>query len=322
MGNKSRQATETEWRIIGVSGETVDGRQISAKELEEMAAQYDPEIYGARINLEHFKFLFPQWDGGYGDVMALKTEPWEKDRSKTALLAKLAYWHKVGLDLDTSWRRVRPAATRTLSQAMHETALHAALFVDELMIATDQTAEPEMLVNPYAFLGSLPNTMPLDTAFEPAIYRTKQAIKNGYAFPLAKQAGLAYIMQTIGTALADLRRDIISVDTVQRPALTGYVRVVAPPACSRCIILAGKWFRWNEGFQRHPNCDCIHLPATSVIVISRNNQKTRIQCWQNSQHNIANRQIIITQLIFFIVILIIGNPIIRIFFLLVQVIFN
>ena len=174
-----------------------------------------------------------------------------------------AYWHKVGLDLDTSWRRVRPAATRTLSQAMHETALHAALFVDELMIATDQTAEPEMLVNPYAFLGSLPNTMPLDTAFEPAIYRTKQAIKNGYAFPLAKQAGLAYIMQTIGTALADLRRDIISVDTVQRPALTGYVRVVAPPACSRCIILAGKWFRWNEGFQRHPNCDCIHLPVTS-----------------------------------------------------------
>ncbi|OSI24619.1 GPO family capsid scaffolding protein [Neisseria dumasiana] len=90
MGNKSRQATETEWRIIGVSGETVDGRQISAKELEEMAAQYDPEIYGARINLEHFKFLFPQWDGGYGDVMALKTEPWEKDRSKTALLAKLS----------------------------------------------------------------------------------------------------------------------------------------------------------------------------------------------------------------------------------------
>lgn len=82
--------TTTEWRIIGVSGDTVDGRQISAAELQEMAEQYDPEIYGARINLEHFRFLFPQWEGGYGDVLALKAEPWEKDRSKTALLAKMA----------------------------------------------------------------------------------------------------------------------------------------------------------------------------------------------------------------------------------------
>lgn len=84
------EAHTTEWRIIGVSGDTIDGRQISAAELHEMAGQYDPEIYGARINLEHFRFLFPQWEGGYGDVLALKAEPWAKDRSKTALLAKMA----------------------------------------------------------------------------------------------------------------------------------------------------------------------------------------------------------------------------------------
>ena len=90
MSKPKPEAQTTEWRIIGVSGDTIDGRAISAAELQEMAEQYDPEIYGARINLEHFRFLFPQWEGGYGDVLALKAEPWHKDKSKTALLAKLA----------------------------------------------------------------------------------------------------------------------------------------------------------------------------------------------------------------------------------------
>lgn len=80
---------KTDWRVIGVSGETADGRSISAKELQEMADQYDPEIYGARINLEHMNFLFPGYGSGYGDVIELKAEPWAKDETKTALLAKL-----------------------------------------------------------------------------------------------------------------------------------------------------------------------------------------------------------------------------------------
>lgn len=80
---------KTDWRVIGVSGETADGRTILAKELQEMAEQYDPEIYGARINLEHMNFLFPDFAGGYGDVVELKAQPWAKDETKTALLAKL-----------------------------------------------------------------------------------------------------------------------------------------------------------------------------------------------------------------------------------------
>lgn len=80
----------TEWRIIGVSGATADGREISATELQEAAETYDPEIYTAQINLEHFRFLFDDWKGGYGDVRELKTEPWAKDPSKTALLAKFS----------------------------------------------------------------------------------------------------------------------------------------------------------------------------------------------------------------------------------------
>jgi hypothetical protein len=37
-----------------------------------------------------------------------------------------------------------------------------------------------------------------------------------------------------------------------------------PPSCSRCAVLAGKWFGWNAGFQRHPRCDCRHIPSLEV----------------------------------------------------------
>ena len=110
------KATTTDWRIVGVSGDTIDGRLINAQELEEMAAQYDPEIYGARINLEHVNFLLPDYAGGYGDVLELKTEPWHKDPSKTALHAKLAVlpalqklWDE-GKKIYTSMEIVRPFA--------------------------------------------------------------------------------------------------------------------------------------------------------------------------------------------------------------------
>ena len=45
------------------------------------------------------------------------------------------------------------------------------------------------------------------------------------------------------------------------PTATTYVRMLNQPSCSRCILLAGKKYRKNEGFQRHPLCDCTHVPT-------------------------------------------------------------
>lgn len=42
----------------------------------------------------------------------------------------------------------------------------------------------------------------------------------------------------------------------------GYVRYLSPPSCSRCAVLAGRVYRYSEGFLRHPGCDCIHVPTT------------------------------------------------------------
>lgn len=45
----------------------------------------------------------------------------------------------------------------------------------------------------------------------------------------------------------------------------GWVRMVTPPCCARCGILAGKYFKWNTGFQRHPMCDCRHIPTQEDV---------------------------------------------------------
>jgi hypothetical protein len=55
--------------------------------------------------------------------------------------------------------------------------------------------------------------------------------------------------------------DALQTTMAVTPQMTGYVRMLTPPSCSDCAILAGKWFRWNEGFQRHPRCDCRHIPV-------------------------------------------------------------
>lgn len=42
-----------------------------------------------------------------------------------------------------------------------------------------------------------------------------------------------------------------------------YVRVLTPPSCDRCTILAGRIYRSAERFRRHPKCDCQHWPVGS-----------------------------------------------------------
>lgn len=61
--------------------------------------------------------------------------------------------------------------------------------------------------------------------------------------------------------VTDAARGAESVGIVTRPRV-GYVRYLSPPSCSRCAILAGRFYRWSSGFDRHPGCDCTHLPTT------------------------------------------------------------
>lgn len=60
--------------------------------------------------------------------------------------------------------------------------------------------------------------------------------------------------------VADAARAAESVSIASRPGVYGFVRQVSTPCCSRCAILAGREYRWDADFPRHPGCDCSEIP--------------------------------------------------------------
>ncbi|MDR3429671.1 GPO family capsid scaffolding protein [Silvimonas sp.] len=67
--------TKSKYFRVALEGATTDGRTIAREWITQMAKNYNPATYGARVNLEHLRGLLP--DGpfkAYGDVTALRAE--------------------------------------------------------------------------------------------------------------------------------------------------------------------------------------------------------------------------------------------------------
>ena len=84
-------AKTSKWFVVATEGATTDGRTINRTWIEQMAVNYDPKKYGARVNLEHIKWRY-MWNDDphskcYGDVVGLKTE--ENAEGKLQLLAQI-----------------------------------------------------------------------------------------------------------------------------------------------------------------------------------------------------------------------------------------
>jgi hypothetical protein len=103
------------------------------------------------------------------------------------------------------------------------------------------------------------------------IESTAQALLNSVAFTTDVDRMLGMIDAT-GTETAEFDRLVESlVQDAARAAETvavavrpdiQFVRFLTLPSCSRCAVLAGRVYRYSEGFLRHPNCDCVMLPTT------------------------------------------------------------
>lgn len=73
---------------VFTEGDTTDGRVIQRPWIEQMAATYNPALYGARVWLEHMRSLYPDSVfRAYGDVIAVKSE--KLDDGRLALYAQI-----------------------------------------------------------------------------------------------------------------------------------------------------------------------------------------------------------------------------------------
>lgn len=75
--------------VIATAGPTIDGRNITPEWITQMAANYDPKVYTAVANLEHYLSSVPDSVfGAYGKVVALSTQEAEiMGEKKLQLLA-------------------------------------------------------------------------------------------------------------------------------------------------------------------------------------------------------------------------------------------
>lgn len=105
---------------------------------------------------------------------------------------------------------------------------------------------------------------------EQGIEAAAEAILNSLAFVTMTDQVQAMVEQVnvdhefdrlVASLVQNAGRAAEQVATTVRPRI-GYVRYLNPPSCSRCAILAGRVYRYSEGFLRHPGCDCIHVPTT------------------------------------------------------------
>jgi hypothetical protein len=164
-------------------------------------------------------------------------------------------------DLSGSWA----ASVGRLALAVAAVQLVAAREADSYVTAALEEqgvdADSAGVVVPAAFAGMAADGRRLDGLLASALVDTKQAIGRGAQVAEAMARGRSTLDMLVATTIQDTGRAAVSTAITARPQVTGYVRMVNPPSCARCAILAGRWYRWNQGFLRHPRCDCRHAPA-------------------------------------------------------------
>ena len=163
--------------------------------------------------------------------------------------------------LSESWDSVSPALERAVSRLQLDAATRGAGYGGNTLADQGLYEAPEAWVDPSSLAGVSSRGASLGAALYSAIPHTKDLIAGGMPERVALARGREVLQMSAAAQVADAGRTAAGLDTFARPRV-GYVRMLNPPSCSRCSVLAGRFYRNNEGFQRHPRCDCVHVPTT------------------------------------------------------------
>lgn len=199
--------------------------------------------------------------------LAARHYDYGKELQSSAAGKLLQLWRGVDRNrILLSWREMVPEAVAIITASQLAAAEDATDYMAAALAAQSlDTSGPA--VRPAAFAGlAYPLT---DTAIQFDLAETLMApaftaltgIRGGLTLSRSMGGGLNDLMLRSQMQISDAARNAGSVSLSSRDRPAGYVRMLNPPSCSRCAILAGKWFRANQGFSRHPGCDCRHIPS-------------------------------------------------------------
>ena len=169
----------------------------------------------------------------------------------TALLARRE-WRKLG-SVD-EFDRIAPRLSLIVSAGQLGAAREAAAATVALI------GEGVGFVDPAAFAGVASDGRALSGLLYSPVVHARSLYGSGLTDADIMEAAGKNLSTIARTQVADAWRGASGAAIAATPQ-AGFYRVVEPPCCQRCAVLAGKFFRWNAGFQRHPRCDCVHRPA-------------------------------------------------------------
>lgn len=152
----------------------------------------------------------------------------------------------------------RAVRTRDGRQVAAILMAYQLLAAEEAVAAMAEEAGRSPLVIPNAFVGFTALGYPLENYVDAVVDAMATELEQGQAFTEI----VAGLEQLLASEVADAGRSAAGAEIWAEPLWTNYVRLLNPPSCARCVILAGRVYRDNEGFERHPRCDCVHWPVS------------------------------------------------------------
>lgn len=186
--------------------------------------------------------------------------------TEDALGSVATSWSRMTPDLDESWRQIRPVVLATVLAAQDEMVRLSVEHVPLVVAATaPRAAGPSYEASPGAWRGVAGDGRPVESLLAGAVVQAKVGIRRGLTVPQALSAGGRWLDKAAGTVLADTHRGVAQMEAHSR-GVGRYVRMITGPStCGRCIILAGRIYRTAQAFERHPGCDCEHIPAAENV---------------------------------------------------------
>jgi hypothetical protein len=172
-----------------------------------------------------------------------------------------ALWQMVdSARISDSWAALLPRAVQTVSTLQLVAASRANDYVKSALAAQD-IEDDGLDVVPSSLSGVASDGRSLAGLLASPAYTALDAIGNGAGVDRAMAAGLNDALMLASSSVTDAGRVADGIGIATRRTVTGYIRMTSGKCCSRCAVLAGRFYRWNTGFLRHPQCACIHVPA-------------------------------------------------------------
>jgi hypothetical protein len=171
-------------------------------------------------------------------------------------------WARLGAgDFDQAWKVLGPQMLVVLMSGQQAAVTQAGDYVPAVLDELGIDSGAEATVAGRSLIGVASDGRGLaDLLYQPVV-ETRTALGQGSTLEQALTQGRSSLDRIVTTQVTDAGRAAESLEAVVRPSVTHYVRMLVPPSCSRCAILAGRVYKSATPFQRHPHC----FPAGVVV---------------------------------------------------------